>query len=483
MHQILLNDWQDGKGEPLQKNDPIYGNTIWQGNGASAEQVDEAVKIARSAFKAWAHTDIDTRIKIVQKYAQALKAHEEDLARIIAQETAKPLWETRTEVAASIAKVDISIKAYHERTPHRDSQNGGDSTHLRHRPHGVMAVFGPYNFPLHLPNGHIVPALIAGNVIVFKPSEQTPATGELMAKIWQEAGLPKGVLCVVQGAREVGQALANARIDGLLFTGSCNTGKHLHKALAGDSETILALEMGGNNALIVHDFDDDKLDAAVLIAVQSAFLSAGQRCTCARRILVQKGAQGDKFIEKFVKATQALKIGKYDDENQPFMGGLVSVQAADNLFKAYQKLVELGARPLVEMKRLDGSLLSPAILSKDTHDLPDEEHFGPMTVVYRYDNFDDAIEMANDTDFGLSCALIAKERALYDRLLMEARAGVVNFNKPTNGASSAMPFGGVGASGNHRPSAYYAADYCAYPVAGMAGALVLPDNLPCGVSI
>lgn len=482
MQKLYLNgQWVEGQGEPLTKKNPVSGKRIYEANGASAEQVVQAVGHARAAFKGWAK-DFDTRLDVIKKFGELLKRDTETLATLISQETGKPLWETRTELAASIGKIDISIKAYHERTGQKVVEVADGEQHLRHRPHGVMAVFGPYNFPLHLPNGHIVPALLAGNTIVFKPSEQTPAVGEKMVALWHETGLPKGVLNLVQGAKEVGQALSSAKIDGLLFTGSQTTGHALHRALSGQSEVILALEMGGNNALIVHDFDD--LDAVVNVAIMSAFLSAGQRCTCARRILVKNGTDGDAFIDRFVAVAKNLTIGAYDAEPQPFMGGLVSETAADNLLNAYQKLVDLGAKPLLPMQKIkDGtSLLSPAILLADG-DLPDEEYFGPMTVVYRYDDFDDALDKANDTQFGLSCSLVARDKSLYERLLNEARAGVVNFNKPTNGASSALPFGGVGASGNHRPSAYYAADYCAYPVAGVADDLNLPKSLAPGVDL
>ncbi|MEG1215068.1 MAG: aldehyde dehydrogenase family protein, partial [Leclercia sp.] len=168
------------------------------------------------------------------------------------------------------------VRAYHERTGESLTEMADGAASLRHRPHGVLAVFGPYNFPGHLPNGHIVPALIAGNTVVFKPSELTPWTAEETVKLWQAAGLPDGVLNLVQGGRSTGEALAqSSEIDGLLFTGSANTGYHLHQQLAGAPEKILALEMGGNNALIIDEITD--IDAVVNLTIQSAFVSAGQR--------------------------------------------------------------------------------------------------------------------------------------------------------------------------------------------------------------
>ncbi|WP_443023509.1 aldehyde dehydrogenase family protein, partial [Shigella flexneri] len=251
--------------------------------------------------------------------------------------------------------------------------------------------------PGHLPNGHIIPALLAGNCILFKPSELTPWTAEETLKLWQKAGLPNGVINLLQGGRSTGEALASATdVDGILFTGSANTGYHLHKLIAGQPEKILALEMGGNNALIVDDVSD--IDAAVHLAIQSAFVSAGQRCTCARRIIVKQGAVGDQFIQRFVEVAKNLKIGAWNDHDQPFMGGVISSQAAQSLLEAQQKLLALGATPLAEMQLLaaDSTLLSAGILdvSKVT-DIPDEEYFGPLTKIYRYQDFDEALKLAN----------------------------------------------------------------------------------------
>jgi succinylglutamic semialdehyde dehydrogenase len=336
-----------------------------------------------------------------------------------------------------------------------------------------------------LPNGHIVPALIAGNTLVFKPSELTPWTAEETVKLWQQAGLPDGVLNLVQGGRQTGEALAaSAQIDGLLFTGSANTGYHLHKQMAGSPEKILALEMGGNNALIIDEAVD--VDAVVHLAIQSAFISAGQRCTCARRILVKEGANGDAFIQRFVEAAQKLVVGHWNQQPQPFMGGVISSQAADLMLKAQQQLLALGATALLEMTRPDAesSLLTAGILEVTKVEVPDEEYFGPLTTICHYKDFDEALSLANQTRFGLSVGLVSPNRNLFDRLIIEARAGIVNWNKPLTGASSAAPFGGVGASGNHRASAFYAADYCAWPMASLESDIViLPEKLSPGICL
>ncbi|PAU78520.1 succinylglutamate-semialdehyde dehydrogenase [Halomonas salipaludis] len=482
--QLLIGGaWVDGDAERFAKLDPVSHQELWQGASAGATQVEAAVAAARQAFPGWTRTRFAERQALVERFRGVLESHREDLATAIAGETGKPLWEARTEVGAMIGKVALSISAYHERTGERERDLGGTHAVLRHRPHGVMAVFGPYNFPGHLPNGHMVPALLAGNTVVFKPSEQTPLTADLVLQCWREAGLPAGVINLVQGAAPVGQALAACRdIDGLLFTGSAKVGGLLQQQFAGQLDKILALELGGNNPLVVRDVPDQ--DAAVLTILQSAFLSGGQRCTCARRLMVPQGDVGDRLLEALVSAIDKLRVGGQFSEPAPFYGGLVSVAAADGLLKAQDDLEALGGTVLSRMQRLEEhtSLLSPALIDVTGLALPDEEHFGPLLKVHRYRDWDEAIALANDTRYGLSAGLIGGSRDDWDDFLLRIRAGIVNWNRQTTGASGDAPFGGVGDSGNHRPSAYYAADYCAYPVASMESEdLQLPDQLPPGV--
>ncbi|WP_105647827.1 succinylglutamate-semialdehyde dehydrogenase [Cronobacter dublinensis] len=482
---IWINgEWQTGQGEALEKRDPVSGELLWQGNAADEAQVTQACAAARAAFPAWAKRPFAERQAIAEKFAALLEANKTDLTRIIAQETSKPRWEAATEVTAMVNKVGISLKAYQVRTGEQQTPMPDGAATLRHRPHGVLAVFGPYNFPGHLPNGHIVPALLAGNTLVFKPSELTPQTGEAVMRLWEQAGLPAGVLNLVQGARATGQALsAQPALDGLLFTGSAGTGYQLHRQLAGQPEKILALEMGGNNPLIVEDPDD--IDGAVHLAIQSAFITAGQRCTCARRLLVKRGAAGDAFLARLVEIAGRLRPDRWDAEPQPFMGGLISVQAAERVLEAWQGHLARGGKPLLTpaLVQAGSSLLTPGIVElTGVNNVPDEEIFGPLLCVWRYDEFDEAIALANATRYGLSCGLISPVREKFDQLLLEARAGIVNWNKPLTGAASTAPFGGVGASGNHRASAWYAADYCAWPMASLESpTFALPSTLNPGL--
>ena len=481
---FIAGHWVANDGSQFSSVNPVTQETVWQGHAASPVTVDAAVNAARTAFPAWAETSLDARIAHLKEFARLLGEHKISLAHTIGFETGKPLWEAATEVATMIGKIDISIRAHAERTGTRSTALTDHTAVLRHRPHGVVAVFGPYNFPGHLPNGHIVPALLAGNCVIFKPSELTPASAEATVKIWAEAGLPPGVLNLLQGGRDTGIALsAHAGLDGLFFTGSSPTGQHLHQQFASQPQKILALEMGGNNALIVGEYQN--LDAAVHHIIQSAFISAGQRCTCARRLFVPDGPAGDRLLARLSEVSARLKVSHFDDADPPFMGAVISISAAEKLLQAQDALVQRGAKTLLEMKSLKPgtALLSAGILDvSNVVDLPDEEYFGPLLQVTRYHHFDDALAAANNTRFGLAAGLLSENADEYATFLRHIRAGIVNWNRPLTGASSAAPFGGVGASGNHRASAYYAADYCAYPQASLESAtLTLPEKLSPGI--
>ncbi|HCW62444.1 MAG TPA: N-succinylglutamate 5-semialdehyde dehydrogenase, partial [Sphingobium sp.] len=282
----------------LQSFDPASRELIWEGPVARSADCARAISTARAALPGWRALPVDDRIAIIRSYATILGDRRAELAQLISRETGKLLWESDAEVGSMIAKVEVSIKAHAERTGERAADMPFGRAVLRHRGHGVMAVLGPYNFPGHLPNGHIVPALIAGNAVVFKPSEITPATGAAMADAWTAAGLPDGLLTVVQGGRATGEALVAGDIDGLLFTGSAGAGAALRRALVDRPHVIMALELGGNNPLIAWDSPED----AASIIINSAFITTGQRCSCARRLIVPDGATGDAIVE----ATAAL---------------------------------------------------------------------------------------------------------------------------------------------------------------------------------
>ncbi len=446
----------------LMSREPATGALLWEG---TSSDVDTEVGRAREAYPAWAAMALTDRIETIRRFANVARDAENELADLIARETGKPLWEARTEVAAIVGKVDISVKAYADRTSQRRVEGSGTRNALRHKPHGVLAVLGPYNFPAHLPNGHIVPALIAGNCVVFKPSEKSPAVGAKLIELYHRAGIPQGVVRLAQGGPDVGKALsAHNDIDGLLFTGSARTGILLNRQFASRPDKILALEMGGNNPIVVWDAGD--VHSAAVLVLQSAFLTAGQRCTAARRLIV-KSSQAENVIAEIKRMSDRLIIDHPHADPAPFMGPVIDAQTADGLTESFLALMSHGGRPIKHMRRPNGDLpfVTPGIIDvTEIAERPDIELFGPLLQVIRVDDFDEAIAEANNTRFGLSAALVGGDSALFDKFWANSRAGIVNWNGTTNGATSHAPFGGIGLSGNHRPSAYYAADYCAYPV-------------------
>lgn len=450
--------------QPLISIEPATGEVLWRGK---AGDVDEAVALARRAWPQWAAQPLATRVELMRRFANEVRKEQDSFAQLIARETGKPLWEARTEVEAVIAKVEISIRAYQERTGQRklDSALQGTSA-LRHKPHGVMAVLGPYNFPAHLPNGHIVPALIAGNAVILKPSEKTPAVGEFLMTLFNRAGVPAALVQVLHGGPEEGKALvAHDGVDGVLFTGSAQVGIAINRKLASNPGKVVALEMGGNNPIVV--WDTPKVADAAILVVQSAFTTAGQRCTAARRLIV-KSSMYDAVVDEVKRLTDRIVIGAPFDEPAPFMGPVIDNDAADKLTESFLYFLSNGGKAISHMQRPRGDLpfLTPGMVDTTAMaERPDVELFGPLLQIVRVDDLDQAIAEANATRFGLSASLVGGTPQEYNRFWANIRAGIVNWNRPTNGASSAAPFGGVGLSGNHRPAAFYAADYCAYPVA------------------
>ena len=443
--------------------EPATGAQFWRGPIGNA---DAEVALARAAWGEWASRPLAVRVETLRRFGNVVRSVHEQFADTISRETGKPLWEARTEVESVINKVEISIAAHNERTSQRKLDGAmGARNALRHKPHGVLGVLGPYNFPAHLPNGHIVPALIAGNAVVFKPSEKTPASGAVLVDCLHKAGVPTGVVRLLVGGPGEGRALAShPDLDGLLFTGSSRTGIALSRQYAETPGKILALEMGGNNPIIVWDATD--IQAAAVIIAQSAYLTAGQRCTAARRLIVEDGRH-EALVDALTALIDRIIVGEPHSDPQPFMGPVIDNDAADHLQDAFLGLIMKGGKAIRHLERplADRPFLKPALIDVTAvADRPDEELFGPILQLVRVDSFEAAIAEANATRFGLCASLIGGSPKLYDRFWANIRAGVINWNRPTNGAPSNAPFGGIGLSGNHRPSAYYAADYCAYPV-------------------
>ena len=464
---------------------PGTDEVIWEDTAASTDQVRLAVEDARNALDAWKRTPADARITLAKRFAELATRSHQQLADRISVETGKPRWESAAEAKLIPEKVKLAIDAYHERNKSEKITLPQGTGRVSYHAIGVMAVLGPFNFPAHLPNGHIVPALIAGNTVVFKPSEKTPGTGQLLCKLWKAAGLPDGVLRVVQGDGSVGADLLGCDVNGVLFTGSYRAGCSIHRALAGRPDVLLALEMGGNNPLVVHRASD--LDAAAYLSVVSAYVTAGQRCTCARRLIVPEDETLEPLLDRIVRLCTSLRVGLPDADPEPFMGPLISTAAAQRALNAQSAMIRGGATALVTAERVLGNpaLLRPGLIDvSSVADREDEEVFGPLLQLVRVPDFDAAIDEANKTAYGLSASLLSDDAALFEQFRHYVRAGVVNWNQPTIGASGRLPFGGLNASGNHRPSGFFASDYCSDATAIMAsGSLSMPAALMPGIEI
>lgn len=466
--QLIGAHWTGGQGVESASISPVDARETWRGRWADDQQAAAAVAEARAAFSDWSLRELKERSDICRAFAKYVQLHRNELADLIAWETGKPRWEAMTEVTTVITKVDNSVAAQQERRWTTVERQLDLTAVTRYRPHGVMVVLGPFNFPAHLPGAHIVPALLAGNTLVFKPSELTPSVGQWLARAWQLAGLPDGVLNLVHGDAAIARRLASDDgVDGVLFTGSYRAGVSLHQLMAGKPEKVLALEMGGNNPLVVHHVSD--LSSAVMHIIESAYITSGQRCTCARRLIITESSHPERLLSKLASAVQDIRVGLPFDQPQPFMGTLIRPAAAARMLAAQASLVDRGARPIVSMQVDSGNaaLLTPGLIDVGDGQLEDEEHFGPLLTVIRVPSFDAAIDAANATRFGLAAGLLSDSSNDYHYFCDRVRAGIVNWNRQTTGASGRLPFGGIGASGNHAPSGYFAADYCAYPVASL----------------
>jgi succinylglutamic semialdehyde dehydrogenase len=443
--------------------EPATGSEIWRG---AIGQIDETVQRARRGWPAWAAQPLATRIELMRRFANEVRKDSDELAKMISRETGKPLWDALAEVEAVVARVEIAVRGYAERCAQRKLDNGLQGTvAVRHKPHGVMAVLSPFSQPALAPVGHILPALTAGNAVVFKPSEKAPATGELLVRCFHRAGVAAAVLQLLIGKPQHGLDLAvHEGVDGVLFSGSVQTGIALNRKLAAYPGKIVVLEMGGNNPLVV--LDTPKIEEAATLIVQSAFANAGQRSTAARRLIV-KSSMYEPVVEAVKRIADRIICGAPFDDPAPYMGPVIDNATADRLTESFIHLLSNGGRAIKHMVQPRPGLpfVLPSIIDTTrVKDRPDVETFGPMLQIIQVDDLDEAIAEANNTRFGLSAGLVGGSPQDYNRFWANIRAGLVSWNRPTTVDLPAAPFGGIGVSGNHRPGAFYASDNCAYPV-------------------
>lgn len=439
----------------------------------SAASVDAAVDAARRAWPEWRDMSFSGRAECLQRFAEAMEAERNTFAELIAREIGKPLWEAKTEVAAMIAKVGITLGPGMEEVRDREveltaNQLGRWRAHSR----GVLSVHGPFNFPGHLVNGHVAPALATGNTVVIKPSEMAPAVGQLYAELAMRAGFPPGVFNMVQGEGTQGARLAeHPDVDGVLFTGSYNVGRRILEATMDQPRKLVALELGGKNAVLV--CDDGDVDAAASAIAFGACATTGQRCSATSRVFAMPEVI-DRLTKRLIRIFGRVKIGYAQDEDV-FMGPLVSAAARERHMQVLRWARDEGAELLCEGGPCEGDrpghYVRPTV-HRVQHPLRDsryqtEEHFVPDIFICPVQTVDEGIAAIDATDYGLVASVFTADRDIFERCHRETRVGLINWNLTTVGASSKLPFGGVKKSGNDRPAGSLSAVYCTYPVASL----------------
>ena len=464
---------------------PSSGETLYEGEYDTLSSMQAKIAAARKVQPKWEQVSMEEKRNIFTKFAELVKENADEAARIISNENGKPVWEARMEVNSLVNKVQVVFDAYEERAKTKYKEmSGGRVSVTRFRPHGVMAVLGPFNFPMSMPNSHVMPALYAGNAVIFKPSEKTPLSALYYMELWKKAGLPEGVLQIVFGDAEIsGDLIELPGIDGVLFIGSYRAGKNIENKMV-NMNRICALEMGGNSPLVIWDYSD--IRAAINIAIQSGFISSGQRCSAARRLIVNENIY-EEYINELCLAVKNIIVGKSDQSNpEPFMGPLIDEHATDLFLKEYRNLVESGAEELVKAEHLLNigyNFVSPALLDVTKCSVDDREIFGSMLQVISVSTIDEAVYEANNTKYGLAAGIVTDSKEIYDYFFNNIKSGIVNWNQTLTGSTTVAPFGGIKGSGNYRPAGYLSVDYCLYAIASIESSkAVCPVKLSPGLS-
>jgi len=474
--------WVPPAGQALVSRNPAADGAVVFETGWTVDAVDPAVAAAAAAQPAWARLTLADRAAALGRFKDAIAARATDLADAIVLETGKIRSEAEAEIRTLLARFDVA-RASIERDLKEGQVPGQPAEHLRYHALGVVAVVGPFNFPLHLCHAHVLPALMTGNAVVVKPSDITPLCGQRYAEAAEAAGLPAGLINVVVGTGAVGAALvAHPGVRGLCFTGSWPVGRRILEASLDRPELLVALEMGGKNMSIV--LDDCALRQAVHEVAIGGYLSAGQRCTCTDRVLVDRKI-APAFIDALRTVAAGLRFGHPEDADV-FAGPLATEAALGKLERALDAARAAGAEPLVPGERLPGGSYRTASLHRlpdGLHHVPgytDVEVFGPDLAIEVVDGVDEAIAVINDSPYGFANAVFTGSDARFEAIYRGTRSGILNRNRSTNLASPRLPFGGLGRSGNYRPAGAWAHRNTTAPVAvleNVLGAVAINPHL------
>ena len=432
----------------------------------SFEETDtiSVCKYGKAGYKTWSKMGLEKRKEKLSCLKNIFQKNKATLAEIISRETGKPLWESELEVGALIRKIEITFKDSLERIQDREVKNYENSKvgRVRFKSRGLFLVIAPFNFPMHLAFAQILPALVAGNAVIFKPSEKTPASAQAFAQCFEDLYLPEGVFQMLQGDATLSEKLTkNSLIDGILFVGSFRVGQKIKEATIKDHWKILALEMGGYNSTLIWDYKSR--DHAVLETLKSCFLTAGQRCSSSSQILINKPLAKD-FIPRFLEGVQKITIDHW--KKNPFMGSLIDEKSFQNFFQFEKEISKAGIEILQkgkDLSHLKGYYVSPGVykLNKEqAFSFPQEETFTPQVLIYEVEDLEVAVRMINHSGYGLALSLFTQEERVKNEIFQEAKVGLINCNLPSCGASSFLPFAGLGKSGNDRPAASFMVDSC-----------------------
>lgn len=454
--------------------------TLWEA-GVYYDHIEQVIISAQKGFDSWRKLSFEERVSYLKKYQEAVRVRKDEIALALALEVGKPLWEAKTEAAALDSKVSVTITDSLERIKQetiKDVMPKIDG-HVVYKPLGPSFVIGPFNFPCHLANGQILSALLAGNSIIFKPSEKTIYSAQLMMECFHAAGFPEGVINFINGTgHTAGKITGDKRVRGVFFTGSRAVGLRILENTYRDMGKMVALELGGKNSSIIHH--DTNISHALPELLRACFLTSGQRCTSTSMILVHRKIEQE-FIHQFKTLTERIRVGHPTKDNDPFMGPLIDQQAEDLYFQFTGYGKQEGAEEIVAPRKLDigyaGHYVSPSIHYAKKPDLHgkfiQEEIFGPNCFFVPYDDIEEAIKIANCTNYGLAASVFTRDPEIYKLCLRDIDSGLLNLNRSTVGATARLPFGGVKDSGNHRPAAVSMIDAC---VSSCASLETLDDN-------
>jgi aldehyde dehydrogenase (NAD+) len=458
---LIAGQWQPGRGAAFESTSPARASqVVGVFPSSTRDETLQAVAAARAAYPAWRRTSRIRRAELFDNLAQIVKRETDNLARLMATECGKVLSECRAEVVEGLHMIQYVFGT--GRMPTGDvlaSEIDEKDAYMRRKPWGVVAVITPWNFPFAVPLWMLGPSLVEGNTAVFKPSEDTPAVGQRLAELFDEAGFPPGTINLVHGAAEVGETLVkHDDVNVVLFTGSYDVGKRIQEVSASKYDRITACEMGSKSAVIV--CADARLDLAVNCALISGFKTSGQRCVSAGRIIVAEPLM-DRFAEKLVAAAKRIRIGDPLDGGN-FTGPVIHRGSVEKI-EYYNDLAKKeGAKVLLDGGRMTkgehgaGCYMSPFIYRMEhspTARVLREEVFGPHLALIPFKTNDDAVRLYNATEYGLSMAVVTEDYRAMRLFRDECEFGMGYVNLPCIGAEVHLPFGGVKKSGNGHPSA------------------------------